>query len=149
MGDGKTIAVSSQGRGAGIFKENMVEVVAPRRDRYLQNNTTINPWRRGYIINNLLIWSDARVRTMSRIMPSFSSSFCVASTITTVTGDDKALAKDGLEKGAADGTAGPRMDSSTPSPRRTQEVAPLPPPRHQSSSMSLNDQRTSITSIDK
>ena len=48
-----------------MFKENMAEVAAPHRGRYLRNNTTINPWVRGYIINNLLIWSDTRARMMS------------------------------------------------------------------------------------
>ena len=61
----KAIAASSQGREPGMFKEIMAEVATPRRGRYLRNNTTINPWGRGYIINNLLIWSDAWARMMS------------------------------------------------------------------------------------
>ena len=80
-------------------------------------------------------------------MSSFSSSSFVAPTTTTATGDAELSTKDGLEKEAADGTAG-LTDSLTPSPRRTEEVAP-PPPNHQSSSMSLNNQQTSIASIDK
>ena len=54
----KAIAASSRGQGPGMFKENMAEVAAPRCGRYRRNNTTINPLGRGYIINNLPIWSD-------------------------------------------------------------------------------------------
>ena len=111
------------------------------------NNTTIKPWGRGYIINNLLIWSDARARMMSRrMMSSFSSSFFDVSTTTTVTEDAEAPAKDDFEKEAAECTAGP-TDSSMPSQRRTEMVTP--PHHHQSSSMSLNNQQTSIKTIDK
>ena len=90
-----------------MFKEIMAEVAALRRGRYLRNHTTINPWGRGYIINNLLIWPGARVKMMSRRMvSSFSSSSFVASTATTATGDAKAPVKDRLEEKAEDGTTG-------------------------------------------
>ena len=148
----KAIVVGSQGREQGMYKEIMTEVAAPRRGRYLQNHTTINPWGRDYITSNLLIciWPDAHTRmTSRRMMPSFSSSSFVALTTTTATDNAEALTKDGLEEEAADGTAGP-TDSLTPSPRRTEEVAPPPPPHHhQSSSMSLNNQQTYIAAIDK
>ena len=84
-----------------MFKEIMAEVAATRRGRYLQNHTTINPWGRGYITNNLLIWPDTRARMMTRrMMSSFFSSPFVTPTTTKETDDAKAPTKDGLDSRA-------------------------------------------------
>ena len=81
------------------------------------------------------------------MMSSFSLSF-IASKTTTATDDVEAPAKDSLEEETTDGTA-ELADPLTPSQRRTEEVAPPLPPRRQSSSMSLNNQQTSITIVEK
>ena len=90
-----------------MFKKIMAEVAAPRRGRYLQNNTTINPWGRGYVINDLLILSDTRARmTSRRMMSSFPPSSFVTSTTTTATDNVETPTKDGSKEGKRTGQRG-------------------------------------------